>query len=112
MTTELGRKLRKKAEDMAKSPDGTSMAYETIPDGTTKNAIKDRDGGQNAGLFYALKALGARKSRGDEITEDEIQTLIEKAKVIGTDYPEKTVRLEIENERLITNASDRFYKKK
>jgi hypothetical protein len=97
MVTEIGKKIKEFAEKMAKSPNGTSEIYESVantrglPEGTPMVAVKDRDGGQRAGLDYSLEALGARKARGDDV-EEETKLLIKRAKKLKIKRPADTVR--------------------
>jgi len=78
---------------MSKSPIGTWEIYTDL-EGQDRNAVKDGDGGQRAGLDYSLEVLGARKARGDDV-EEETQLLIERAKKLNLERPEEIVRVTI-----------------
>jgi len=77
-----GEKIKQVAEEMAKRPPGSRTEWVDI-DGYDRYALKDADGGDKAGLHYALNAIGARMVRGGNVRQDEVDALVKKASRAG-----------------------------
>jgi hypothetical protein len=96
----MGNNLKEIAEKMAEASPDTTMVYVDAL-GNNRVAVKDGDGGDDAGIYYAALCIGARRARGGQIDGEEINILVQRAKESDISDPMPFIKRAIEQGEML-----------